>query len=96
MAKSTIPMQPVTSSQLAEVGYDAATKRLAVRFKSKTPRFVYEYANVTPELAEALRKADDEPDMSVGRFFGEHIKGKPDAYPFTKLDELEDEQEKQA
>lgn len=91
MPMCQIPMQPCSSSQITEFGYDPATKRLAIRFKSKTPRYVYQYDNVPEDVARALRDADADAEKSVGKTFGELVKGKPDLYPFTKIDELEDE-----
>lgn len=96
MPKCSIPMNGCGSSQIKAFGYDPATKTLAIRFNGKSgERYVYTYTNVPQELHEGLKAADADPDQSVGRFFGEHIKGKADAYPFTKIDE-QAEEEKQA
>lgn len=93
MPKCTIPMLPCDSSQLKEFGYDQAAKTLAIRFKGKSgERFVYTYAGVPQEVASGMRAADADPEQSVGKYFGEHIKGQADKYPFTKIDELADEE----
>lgn len=66
-------MQPVTSSQVESIGYDAATKVLAVKFKSG----MYEYDGVPPEVHDGILKAE-----SVGKFLGAHVKGK---FQFRKV-----------
>jgi hypothetical protein len=72
----------VESSQIAEVGYDLATETLGIRFKpgKKSPASEYEYKNVPPQLCADLINAE-----SVGKFFGEHIKSNPTAFPYTKV-----------
>jgi hypothetical protein len=64
-----IAMKPVDSSSIAAHGYDAATKTLAVQFKSggKT----YHYAGVSPQVVADLKKA-----KSVGSFVHAHVAGK--------------------
>lgn len=92
MPKCKIPLSACESSQLAAFGYDAATKTLAIRFKGKSgERYHYTYAGVPQEHADGLLAADKDPAQSVGKYFGEHIKGKPDLYPHTKVDELAEE-----
>jgi hypothetical protein len=74
----------VDSSQISEVGYDEETSTLGIRFKSwkkGLPITEYHYANVSPELHSGLVNA-----ISVGKFFGEHIKSQPDKYPFMKIE----------
>lgn len=86
--KCTIPMHACESSQIREFGYDPATKTLAVRFNGKAgARTVYTYAGVEPELFAAMQESD-----SKGRFFGEHLKGKTEQHPFTKIVEDDEEQ----
>ena len=59
-------MQPVSSSMIAAIGYDADTQTLAVEFiKGGT----YEYADVPPEEWEIFSTAD-----SVGKYFLSQIK----------------------
>ena len=79
-----IPMVPVTSNQLKAVGYDAASKTLAVSF-SRGAGAIYHYPNVEPKLHEDFMKAE-----SAGTFFGKHIK----ALPFKKYapEPVEDKQ----
>ena len=90
MAKCTIPMSPCGSSQLKEFGYDAATQTLAIRFHSKNgPGSLYTYTGVPPEVYDGMRAADADPELSVGRYFGEHIKPHAEKYPYIKI--VEDE-----
>lgn len=63
-----IPMTPVTSKQVAAIGYDAETKTLAVTFTRGTGA-IYHYPGVEPEIHESFIAAD-----SIGGFFGQHIK----------------------
>ena len=72
-------MQPVKSSQIAAVGYDAAAKKLAVQF---TRGQTYHYDNVPPELHQQLLGAE-----SIGSFFGKTIRSNPDAYPHVKIEQ---------
>jgi hypothetical protein len=66
--------EPVTSSNLAEVGYDPETETLEVLFKHGG---IYQYFNVPAFINERLMTAD-----SVGRFFNAEIKGH---YPEAKV-----------
>lgn len=66
--------QPVTSDNLAEVGYDADLETLEVQFRHGG---VYQYYNVPPFMNERLMSAD-----SLGRFFNAEIKGH---YPEAKM-----------
>lgn len=87
--KNLIPMMPVTSSQMKEVGYDATTKTLAIRFNptKKAPQgSVYTYGNVTEGLYQEFQAAE-----SKGAFFGQRIKDHADKFPFTRV--IEDEEE---
>lgn len=70
-----IDMKPVTSSQIASVGYDAGTKTLAIKFHGSGG--TYHYSDVSPEQHDALVKAD-----SIGRHFGRHVKGQ---FKFTRV-----------
>ena len=63
-----IPLEPVTSSNIAALGYDAEKQILAVQFASGE---VYHHAEVSPEAASALATAE-----SIGRHYGKHIRGK--------------------
>lgn len=71
-----ITLQPVVSSNVVAVGYDSASKTLAVQFKGGAK--VYYYAGVEPELHQQMMAAE-----SVGRFIGAHIVRK---YDFTTND----------
>lgn len=71
-----IPMVPVTSNQVAAIGYDPARKTLACRF-ARGPGHVYHYPNVGPELHARFMEAE-----SKGTFFGQHVKPLPfEKYP---------------
>ncbi|MBL4918659.1 KTSC domain-containing protein [Tabrizicola sp. DMG-N-6] len=72
--RNTMDRYPVTSSNLAEVGYDPELETLEVQFKSGG---VYQYFNVTAVMYERLMSAD-----SLGRYFNKEIKGH---YPEAKL-----------
>lgn len=64
---------PVTSSQLASVGYDPGTQTLEIEFNNHRggPTSVYQYDNVPPETHTAMMKAP-----SQGSYFYANIKGK--------------------
>lgn len=66
--------QPVTSGNLAEVGYDPELETLEVQFRHGG---VYQYLNVPAFMNERLMTAE-----SLGRFFNAEIKGH---YPEIKL-----------
>jgi len=59
-------MQPVESSQIHAVGYDAETKTLRVSFKSDG---VYDYADVPEQMHADMLAA-----KSVGSFFHAHVR----------------------
>lgn len=83
MPSSTIPRTPTPeSSQIDSYGYDAATKRLAVKFKSTQDK-VYEYTDVAPEVFAAMQAAE-----SKGSFVYKAIKPK---YQFERMVEPEPE-----
>ncbi len=58
-------MKPVVSSNVASVGYDPATKELAVEFRSGK---VYTYEDIDSATYQALQNAP-----SVGKFIRENI-----------------------
>ena len=77
--KSTIPLTPCDSRQLAAHGYDPATKTLAIQFKQKSGvTHPYHYP-CTQEQYDALCAAE-----SPGHHFNTHFKNNP-AHPFTKM-----------
>ena len=67
---------PVKSSQIIAVGYDESTETLEIEFVFAT----YQYRNVPARIHRELMAAD-----SVGRYFANNIKSKPDAFPVKKL-----------
>jgi len=66
-----IPLEPVVSNQVAAIGYDPATKTLAVTFTRGTGA-IYHYPNVSQEDFDAFNGAE-----SIGSHFGKHIKPLP-------------------
>lgn len=77
-----IELAPVESSQLAAVGYDAATATLAIRFNGKgdKPGSLYHYANFGETDWAALRDAE-----SKGSHFIRQIKPHADRYPCVRI-----------
>lgn len=83
-----IARQPVTSSQVAAIGYDPASKQLDVEFKpfqkkgetTPRPNVTYRYQNVTPELHTDIITAE-----SIGREINQRIKKLPGSYPYRRL-----------
>lgn len=75
--------QPVESSQIASIGYDADTKTMEIEFVQRDPNrkpSIYQYANVDSEDYINFLGAD-----SIGRHFGAFIKPFPQKYPYTKI-----------
>ena len=72
-----IPLMPVKSSQIAGVGYDLASKTLAIKFNSGG---LYYYAGVNAE--EYLKLTNSK---SIGTFFGSNIKN---VFKFTKIGDI--------
>lgn len=68
--------QPVTSTNLASVGYDAATSTLEVEFRHGG---VYQYSGVPSEVHAGLMAAD-----SHGKYLDAHVKKA--GYPYKKID----------
>lgn len=67
-------MHAVKSSQIEEIGHDAKTNTMAVKFHGGA---IYHYHDVSPTSFNALKGA-----KSVGAHFGQHIKA---VKKFTKL-----------
>ena len=65
---SNIQRQPVVSSDLASIGYDASTQTLEIEFKATG---VYQYFSVPQQVFDQLATTP-----SPGKFFLQHIKGK--------------------
>lgn len=70
-ARPQIALTPVASNQVKAIGYDAASKTLAVTF-TRGAGAIYHYPNVDQETFEAFKSAE-----SIGRYFGSHIQGLP-------------------
>jgi len=62
-------LEPVKSSHLSAVGYNAKTKMLQIRFKGNDA--LYEYSGVPSDLATGLMSAE-----STGKYFNTHIRPK--------------------
>lgn len=83
--KPTISITPVTSGQISGIGYDPASKTLAVQFHKRTkgqppaPGSIYHYAQVPAEKFDAFLRAE-----SKGTFLKERIKGQ---YDYEKQEE---------
>ncbi len=77
--------ETVDSSQISEVGYDAASKTLGIRFKagSRSAASEYHYSNVPPMVHRAMITAE-----SVGEYFAEEIRKRDDLYPYTKMGDV--------
>lgn len=60
-------MQPVSSSNIAAIGYEADTQTLGVRFNNGT---TWHYEEVPQEVFDELSGAE-----SVGRTFNQLVKG---------------------
>jgi len=66
--------EPVASSNVVSIGYDADAETLEVEFSSSA---VYQYYNVGAALNEQLMQAS-----SKGQFFNQYIRN---AYPFSRV-----------
>lgn len=66
--------QPVTSSNVADVGYDAPSMTLEIGFKNGT---VYQYFDVPESVYQELLRSD-----SVGTFLNQQIKN---SYRYAKV-----------
>lgn len=60
-------MKPVKSSSVHSVGYDPATRVLAVHFKGSDK--VYHYQNVPQHMADEMHRAE-----SIGNYIAKQIK----------------------
>ncbi|KVU22289.1 hypothetical protein WK65_18290 [Burkholderia ubonensis] len=82
---STIEMQPVESSQIHSIGYDAESETLAVRFKGRAgdPTSLYHYSKFTQANFDAIRTAD-----SIGSHFYRNIKPFSDRFPYECIEKM--------
>jgi hypothetical protein len=69
-----LKMTPVSSSNLASVGYDSETQMLRIEFRSGS---VYEYSGVPETEYQGLMDAS-----SKGHYFHQYIK---DRYGYSKI-----------
>lgn len=65
---------PVSSSNIASVGYDAASETLEIEFMNGS---VYQYYNVSQSIYDAFVAAS-----SAGQFFAYQIKN---AFPYSRV-----------
>lgn len=77
------PLLPVQSSMLSHLGYDPASRVLAVRFKNSS--FVHHHRDVPPEVAAQLTHLP--PTESIGRAFNNHVRGRYDVTQIPVEDE---------
>lgn len=73
-----IELKPVTSNQVAAIGYCPNTKTLAVTF-TRGGGAIYHYPDVSPETHAAFVAGNlgEDAEPSIGVFFGRHIKDLP-------------------
>jgi hypothetical protein len=69
-----IERQPVVSSDIASIGFDATTETLEIEFKATG---IYRYFSVPKTVAEEFQRTP-----SPGKFFLQNIKGK---YAWEKM-----------
>lgn len=88
-----INLTDVQSSQIAAIGHDPESNVLAIQFKNwKGERqATYHYQNFTTADFEAFKGAE-----SLGRHFGQHIKPFAEKYPYAKVAQSDDDQQKTA
>jgi hypothetical protein len=68
MDAKTIPLNPVSSSNVAAIGYDEKSETLVVEFLNGAK---YAYSDIELPTWEALRDAS-----SIGSYLAQNIKGK--------------------
>lgn len=64
--KVSVPMYPVSSSQISYIGYDKDKQILYVTFNNGT---TYQYQDVSVEIFEKLKNAS-----SIGKYFNANIR----------------------
>lgn len=67
-----VELKDITSSQVARLGYDTASRTLAVIYRGGGAT-VYHYRDVPPEVGAAVLEAE-----SVGRALNQMVRGKFD------------------
>ena len=84
-----IALIPIVSSQIAAVGYDAATRVLVIKFRAsgRMAEAIYSYDGVPPELATGLIAAE-----SPGSYFHRHIRRGQFRYRRLESDGLRDDE----
>lgn len=75
VTKPKIPLEPVTSSNIAALGYDPVREQMAVQFVSG---HVVHYSQVSLEEATAFYVAE-----SKGKHYAAHVRGKKPAEYMT-------------
>jgi hypothetical protein len=88
----SIPVTPVTSSQVAGIGYDPESKTLAVQFHPRKsapdePGAIYHYSGVEREAHDALINAE-----SIGKHFDQHVKF---GYEYQRIEQEKREEAEQ-
>jgi hypothetical protein len=85
ISRDPITLKPVTSSQIAAIGHDAATNTLAVQFLPRSDEregSVYHYADVDAAIYKDFSEAP-----SLGSYFYRHIKPDAARFPYLKVRE---------
>jgi len=72
-----VQREPVASSSIASVGYDAETSTLEIEFHNGR---IYQFFGVPPQMAAALRAAP-----STGAYFNKYLRN--GGYEFTLVRE---------
>jgi hypothetical protein len=68
---STMTLTPVTSSNIAAIGYDPATRTMTVQFKNGG---TFDYHDVAPHHHDEMMKVNAK-GQSVGKYFHARIRG---------------------
>jgi hypothetical protein len=81
---SPIAMKAVESSRIAELGHNAETNTLAIRFKrgDGSHGALYHYGNFTAEDFATFDSAE-----SLGTHFSQHIKKETEKHPYLRVAE---------
>lgn len=87
MPRSTIPLTLTPNShQIHGIGYDAATRTIAIEFKSNHDRVTYHYPNESLERFQALEAAE-----SKGRHVDKVIKPAHET-DFIRMEKTDEQQ----
>lgn len=85
ISRNPIAITPVVSSQIAALGHDPETNRLAVRFQPKAGferGSLYYYDNFSAEDFSAFSTAE-----SIGSYFHNNIRPAKEKWPYVKIED---------